>query len=101
MTRSPTLFIALSVLMLSLCAVCIYAQLLSGYSGTGVGGIQVPNDASLRKMLGITAFAACIAAIASSSWAVRISTGLLRGVAILPLLISLGAFSFAILRAIF
>ena len=80
---------------------CVYAQLLSGYSGTGFGGMTVRNDASLRLVLGLVAIVALAGSILLSLWAFRLSTGLARTVPAGTLLISLGMVTFAILGRIF
>ncbi len=97
MTRSPTLFIAMALLALIGCAICALAALDSGYGGPGV---KIPNEASLRRTLGMTASASLLVATASAAWAVRVSSGLLRCIAVLPLLVLLGAWIFVVLGAI-
>ncbi|TWT66605.1 hypothetical protein [Allorhodopirellula solitaria] len=98
---SPTLFISLALLALVVCVICILAILDSGYGGPGFAGVKIPNEASLRRTLGMTASASLMVATASSIWAVRVSSGLVRCVAVVPLLVTLGTWTFVVLGTIY
>lgn len=87
--------------MLLVTAGCVYAPLLSGYSGIGVGGLTVRNDPSLRSLLGLAAICAWTVSVVFSAWAIRISRGLGRAVPAVPLVIAFGVLTFVVLGAIF
>ncbi|TWT56625.1 hypothetical protein CA85_41590 [Allorhodopirellula solitaria] len=101
MTRYSALLTLIAVAMLLVTTGCVYAQLLSGYGGIGIGGLTVRNDSSLRSMLGLVAIIAWSTSVAASLYAIRKSTGFARAVPAGPLLISLGMLAFAILGAVF
>ncbi|QDT03883.1 hypothetical protein K227x_32590 [Rubripirellula lacrimiformis] len=101
MTRYSAALTLLAVTMLLVTIGCVYAQLLSGYSGIGVDGVTVRNDPSLRSMLSLVAIVTWVTSVLSSLLAIRISTGFGRALPAGPLLISLGLLTFAILGAIF
>ncbi len=101
MTRYSALLTLLAVAMLLVTTGCIYAQLLSGYSGTGVDGLTVRNDPSLRSMLGLVAIVAWAVSVLFSLLAIRMSSGFGRILPTGSLLIALGMLAFVILGAIF
>ena len=101
MTRYSSLLTLLAVAMLLVTTGCIYAQLLSGYSGTGPGGLTMRNDQSLRAVLGMIAIGAWAASLCLSASAFRRSNGFWRVVPTLPLIVSLGMLVIAILGKIF
>ena len=101
MTRYSALLTLLAVAMLLVTTACVYAQLLSGYSGTGADGLTVRNDPSLRSMLGLIAIVAWAISILFSLLAIRMSNGFARLLPTGPLLIALGMVAFVILGSIF
>jgi len=97
----PSVLVVVALLSLAVCGACVYAQLLSGYSGVGIGGLRMPNDKSLRATFGSVAFLSLSIATISSCWAAWIASGMLRWVATVPLLLSMAALSFVMLGAIY